>query len=53
LAEVQRRLNKGDKPLYLLLTPQDSAMNMYNDGTINLADYALLVDMWLDELLWP
>jgi hypothetical protein len=24
-----------------------------NDGTINLADYALLVDMWLDELLWP
>jgi len=41
------------QPLHLLLTPQDPAIDMNSDGTIDLKDYALLVDMWLDELLWP
>jgi hypothetical protein len=39
--------------LDLLLTPQDPAINMYNDGVIDLKDYAVLADTWLDELLWP
>jgi hypothetical protein len=41
------------QPLYLLLTPQDPAINLYNDGVIDLKDYAVLADTWLDELLWP
>jgi hypothetical protein len=28
-------------------------MNMHDDSTINFKDYALVVDQWLDELLWP
>ena len=28
-------------------------MNMNDDSTINFKDYALVVDQWLDELLWP
>jgi hypothetical protein len=39
--------------LDLLLMPQDPAINMYNDGVIDLKDYALVADTWLDELLWP
>ena len=53
VASLAGRTGTFSQPLYLLLTPQDPAVNAYNDGTINLADYALLVDMWLDELLWP
>jgi len=41
------------QPLYLLLTPPDPAMDMNTDDTINLKDYALLADTWLDEKLWP
>jgi len=39
--------------LYLLLTPQDAAIDMNSDGTIDLKDYALLADTFLDEMLWP
>jgi hypothetical protein len=39
--------------LYLLLTPQDPAIDMNSDGTIDLKDYALLADTFLDKLLWP
>lgn len=53
VADLASRNATFTQPLYLLLTPQDPAVNIHNDGTINLADYALLVDMWLDELLWP
>jgi hypothetical protein len=28
-------------------------MNMHDDTTINFKDYALVVDQWLDEQLWP
>ena len=28
-------------------------INLYEDGTINFKDYAVLADSWLDELLWP
>jgi hypothetical protein len=41
------------QPLYLLLTPQDAAIDLNSDGTIDLKDYALLVDMWPEEVLWP
>jgi hypothetical protein len=41
------------QPLYLLLTPADPAMNMADGRAIDLKDYAILVDGWLDELLWP
>lgn len=41
------------QPLYLLLTPQDAAINMNADNMINFKDYALLVEAWLDEILWP
>jgi hypothetical protein len=41
------------QPLYLLLTPQDPAINVQVDSVIDLKDYALLVDHWLDEILWP
>jgi hypothetical protein len=40
------------QPLYPLLTLEN--INMYEDGTIDLRDYAVLADMWLEEpLLWP
>jgi hypothetical protein len=39
--------------LSLLLTPKNPAINAYDDGTIDLKDYALLADQWLDEQLWP
>jgi hypothetical protein len=41
------------QPLYLLLSPQDSTIDMNSDGTIDLKDYSLLVDIWLEEQLWP
>ena len=41
------------QPLYLLLTPQDPAIDINSDGAVDLKDYALLADMFLDELLWP
>jgi hypothetical protein len=39
--------------LSVLLTPQDPDIDMNGDGTIDLKDYALLADTFLDELLWP
>jgi hypothetical protein len=41
------------QPLYLLLSPQDPAIDMNADGTVDLKDYALLADTFLDEKLWP
>jgi len=41
------------QPLYLLLSPQNPAIDMNGDGTIDLKDYALLADAFLDEKLWP
>jgi hypothetical protein len=41
------------QPLHLLLTPPDPNINLYDDDTIDLKDYALLADMFLDEVLWP
>jgi hypothetical protein len=26
---------------------------MYNDGVIDIRDYAAWADMWLEKLLWP
>jgi hypothetical protein len=36
-----------------LLTPQNPGINLYKDGTIDLRDYAVLADVWLEEVLWP
>jgi hypothetical protein len=42
-----------NQALYLLLRPADPAINLYNDGTIDLRDYAAFADEWLEKLLWP
>jgi len=42
--------------MYPLIDPMDSdsgAADMNGDSTINLKDYALLADTFLDEKLWP
>jgi hypothetical protein len=36
-----------------LLTPQNPAIDMNENGTIDIRDYAVLASMWLEELLWP
>jgi hypothetical protein len=41
------------QPLEPLLTPPNPGINLYNDGTINFKDYAVLAGMWLEEVLWP
>jgi hypothetical protein len=41
------------QPLSLLLDPKDAAIDMHADDTIDLKDFAVLVDAWLEELLWP
>ena len=41
------------QPLHLLLTPADPAINMNADNTVDFKDYALLVEGWLDEIVWP
>jgi hypothetical protein len=41
------------QPVYWLLTPQDIAMDLNGDGVINLKDYAILTNAWLEEKLWP
>jgi len=42
--------------MYPLIDPMDAdsgAVDMNGDNTIDLKDYALLADTFLDELLWP
>jgi hypothetical protein len=41
------------QPLYLLLTPKNPGINLYNDGRIDLRDYAVLAEKWLEVVLWP
>jgi hypothetical protein len=41
------------QPFYILLSPRDPDIDMNSDGTIDLKDYALLADTFLDEVLWP
>jgi len=41
------------QPLEVFLTPQNPDINAYNDKIIDLKDYTVLADMWLEELLWP
>jgi hypothetical protein len=41
------------QPLEPLLTPQNSAIDVHNDGVIDLRDYAVLASNWLEVLLWP
>ncbi len=37
----------------LITTIQDGNMDANADGTINFQDYAIMIDSWLDEVLWP
>ncbi len=53
VADLAGKTAAFTQPLYLLLTPQDPAINMNNDRTINFKDFALLADTWLDEQFWP
>jgi hypothetical protein len=36
-----------------LKTPQNRAIDVNENGTIDLRDYAVLAGTWLEELLWP
>jgi hypothetical protein len=53
IASLAGKTTSFTQPLYLLLTPQNPGINLYNDGRIDLKDYAVLADVWLEELLWP
>jgi hypothetical protein len=60
IASLAGKTSPFNQPLFPLLTPQaptlanSPVMNMYEDGTIDLRDYAVLADSWLeDPLLWP
>jgi hypothetical protein len=53
VASLADRTATFTQPLYLLLTPQDPAVNLVDDGRIDLKDCAVLLDSWLDEVLWP
>ncbi len=53
IAQLAGRTGTFTQPLYLLLAPQDAAIDMNDDGTIDFKDYASLADIWLDVLLWP
>ncbi|UCG46121.1 MAG: LamG domain-containing protein [Phycisphaerales bacterium] len=53
IAHLAGRTGTFTQPLYLLMAPQDAAIDMNGDGTIDFKDYAALADIWLDVLLWP
>ena len=38
---------------WLMTPPPDYSIDLNGDGTINFRDFAVLVDMWLEEQLWP
>jgi hypothetical protein len=52
VAHLAGKVETFTQPLHLLLSP-GPAVNMYEDHTIDFMDYALLLDNWLDETLWP
>jgi hypothetical protein len=39
--------------LYLLLTPPNPDINLYDDGAIDFKDYDALADVWGDGQVWP
>jgi hypothetical protein len=41
------------QPLRLLMTPTNPDIDVYEDGTIDFRDYAVLASKWLEEVLWP
>jgi hypothetical protein len=55
IAYLAGKTSQFTQPLFPLLTPQlNPSFNMYEDGVIDLRDYAVLADSWLeDQLLWP
>jgi hypothetical protein len=53
VAYLAGKTAKFTQPLYLLLTPKNPGINLFDDGKINFKDYAVLADEWLEEVLWP
>jgi len=46
--------NAFTQPLELLLTPHDPDIDLYDDGTINFKDFAVMAEHWGDEpQVWP
>ena len=44
------------QPIHMLLTPPEPGINTYDGdaiAVIDLKDFAVLADLWLDEQLWP
>jgi hypothetical protein len=57
-AEVQTVMNGGDLPVVDVYVPLGSPANIHdeepaNSKKVNFKDYAVLVDQWLEEQLWP
>jgi hypothetical protein len=55
-ASLAGRTAAFTQPMYPLIDPMDpdsGMVDMNDDGTIDLKDYALLVEIWLDEKMWP
>jgi hypothetical protein len=44
------------QPIHTLLTPQEPAINVYDGdaiAVIDLKDFAVLADLWLEQQFWP
>jgi hypothetical protein len=55
-ASLAGRTTTFTQPMYPLIDPMDADsgdVDMNGDGTVDLKDYALLADTFLDEKLWP
>lgn len=53
IAGLAGKTQKFTQPLETLLSPSDTAVDMYGDRVIDLKDFAQLADSWLEHLLWP
>jgi hypothetical protein len=53
VAQIAGTAMPFNQPLAGLLTQSAPAINMYPDGVIDLKDYALLAQVWLETVLWP
>jgi hypothetical protein len=58
VADVQTVMNGGDVPVVDVYVPLTSVANIsdeepINSKKVNLKDFAVLADSWLDEQLWP
>ncbi|MHC4556791.1 MAG: LamG-like jellyroll fold domain-containing protein, partial [Planctomycetota bacterium] len=45
-----------NQPIHLLMTPQEPGINTYDGdaiAVIDLKDFVMLAEMWLDKQFWP